>query len=280
MDNLLFDTPTIVEPPFNYTGSKYNLLPQLLKVFDYTKSNFVDLFAGGGSVYANVVDKYQYIYINDIIKDLINMHIYTIENPTDTIIKLKNIVVDKDDDQGYLKLRDSYNAHPDPIKLYALMLCCTNNMIRFNNDFKFNQTFGRRSFNTNIEKKINQFSAHLKNYKHKLHFSTKTFFEFETPNDSFVYIDPPYSNTLAGYNCYWKPEHDTKLIDYCEILHSRNISFAVSGVAINNQKSYLIKELQKKPYIYTRNIEFNYNKVSRSGKKRFQEMLLTNYTCL
>ena len=64
----------MIETPFNYTGSKFKLLEQLLPVFDYTKPYFVDVFAGGGSVYTNVVDKYQKLIVNDIITDLIGIH--------------------------------------------------------------------------------------------------------------------------------------------------------------------------------------------------------------
>jgi len=57
----------MIETPFNYTGSKFKLLEQLLTEFDYTKTTFVDVFCGGGSVYTNVLDRYDRIIINDII---------------------------------------------------------------------------------------------------------------------------------------------------------------------------------------------------------------------
>ena len=47
----------MIETPFNYTGSKFKLLSQLLPVFDYSKSTFIDVFCGGGSVYTNILDK-------------------------------------------------------------------------------------------------------------------------------------------------------------------------------------------------------------------------------
>ena len=49
----------MIETPFNYTGSKFKLLEQILPEFDYNKPYFIDLFMGGGSVYTNVVDKYE-----------------------------------------------------------------------------------------------------------------------------------------------------------------------------------------------------------------------------
>lgn len=63
-----------VETPFNFTGSKFKLLEQILPEFDYTKKNFIDVFCGGGSIYSNVVDKYNKVLVNDIISDLIGIH--------------------------------------------------------------------------------------------------------------------------------------------------------------------------------------------------------------
>lgn len=54
-----------IETPFNYTGSKFKLLDQIVPEMDYTKSNFIDLFCGGGSVYTNIVDKFDKIVAND-----------------------------------------------------------------------------------------------------------------------------------------------------------------------------------------------------------------------
>lgn len=49
----------MINTPFNYTGNKFKLLDQILPHMDYSKKYFIDLFAGGGSVYTNVVDKYE-----------------------------------------------------------------------------------------------------------------------------------------------------------------------------------------------------------------------------
>jgi site-specific DNA-adenine methylase len=63
-----------IDGVMNYTGSKFKLLEQILPEFDYTKNYFVDLFTGGGSVYTNVLDKYEKIIANDIIDDLIGIY--------------------------------------------------------------------------------------------------------------------------------------------------------------------------------------------------------------
>jgi len=63
--------PVLVQPPFNYTGSKYRLLPQLMPLFDYSRPAPVDLFAGGGSVWCNLVPHFDRVIASDIIRDLI-----------------------------------------------------------------------------------------------------------------------------------------------------------------------------------------------------------------
>lgn len=63
-----------INTPMNYTGSKYKLLEQLLPEFDYTKSIFLDIFTGGGSIYTNILDKFDKVIVNDIIKDLVGIH--------------------------------------------------------------------------------------------------------------------------------------------------------------------------------------------------------------
>lgn len=113
-----------------YTGSKYKLLDQILPEMDYTKKYFVDLFAGSGVVGFNVVPHYEKVLLNDIISDLIGIHKELCNNPIDFINNLKNIIVDKDDQDGFNLLRDSYNNKNTSEKLYALLLSSTNNIIK------------------------------------------------------------------------------------------------------------------------------------------------------
>jgi DNA adenine methylase len=98
-----------INPPMNYTGSKFKLLPQILPLMDYNKDIFIDMFAGGGSVYTNVVDKYQKIVVNDIIENIINIHKTLILNPRQIITETKlccNTVIDKN---SFNVLRAKYN---------------------------------------------------------------------------------------------------------------------------------------------------------------------------
>lgn len=274
----------MINTPFNYTGSKFKLLPQLLPNFDYSKSNFFDVFAGGGSVYTNVVNRYDNIYANDVIKDLVKIHKKIILE--DSFIEaVKLLCVYKDDAEGYSKLRESYNNEPTPEKLYALMLCCTNNMMRFSKSFKFNQTFGKRTFNPNTQKKIDEWKQHICQYIDKLTFLSYNYVDILPKmscdlSDFMFYLDPPYYNTEAGYNAYWSKEHEKNLITFCREIDKNGGSFAISGILGEHKKgmenSFALEALKKSYSLIE--FECDYDKVSRNkNSKNSVEVLIKNY---
>ena len=279
----------MIETPFNFTGSKFKLLNQLLPEFDYTKSKFVDVFCGGGSVYTNVVDKYSNIEVNDVITDLIGIHIGLIIGD-DIIENTKLLCPDKDDELSYGKLRDEYNNNPTPSKLWALMLSCTSNMMRFNQKFKFNQTFGKRTWNSSTEKKVEEFKNHIRKYSDKIDFVSKSFYELEIKPDTMYYLDPPYGRikntdgsigkkqiSEAGYNAFWKEDDDKKLYEFIHKINQSGSSFMVSGVLNHNEQTcWMLDKLISEGFNY-KELNFDYNKVSRIGEKKTTEVIIKNY---
>ena len=114
-------TQEFVQTPFNYTGSKYKLLPQLIKHFDFSKKNFVDLFMGGGAVYSNILERYENIYANDIISELVSIHKCLLMDDS-FVDRVKALSPNKKSQEEYLSLRKSFNIEKTPEKLFALML--------------------------------------------------------------------------------------------------------------------------------------------------------------
>jgi DNA adenine methylase Dam len=279
----------MIETPFNFTGSKYKLLSQLLPEFDYSKNTFVDVFCGGGSVYTNVVDKYNQIEVNDVISDLIGIHKGLITND-DIITNTKLICPDKTDDVSYGILRDDYNNNPSPEKLWALMLSCTSNMMRFNQKFKFNQTFGKRSWNTSTEKKVEDFKRHIRPYSNKIIFNSKPFYDLDVKPNTMYYLDPPYGRiknsdgsigkkqiSEAGYNSFWKEDDDKKLYEFIHKINEVGSSFMVSGVLNHNGLTcWMLDELINDGF-NKKSLNFDYNKVSRVGNKETIEVIIKNY---
>lgn len=280
----------MIEPPFNYTGSKFKLLEKLVPKFDYTKSYFIDLFTGGGSVYTNVLDKYDKIIANDIISDLVDIH-KGILTSDDIINETINLSPEKGDKESFLKLRDNYNNNPSADKLWALMLSSTNNMIRFNLKFKYNQTYGNRSWNSNTDKKVEIYKNHIRKYRNNIKFISKPFDEvIIKSSEIMVYLDPPYGRikdnkgeignkqiSEAGYNAFWKKDDDIKLYNYINMINEKGSSFMVSGVLEHDDKiCWMLDKLISDGFKYEV-LNNDYNKVSRKGNKNTKEIIITNY---
>jgi DNA adenine methylase Dam len=278
-----------INTPFNYTGSKFKLLDQIIPKFDKSKNNFIDLFAGGGSVYTNIVEDYNKILVNDIISDLINIH-KELMLGNNIIDDVKKIVPNKDDKDTFLELRKSYNENKSAVKLWALMLSSTNNMMRFNKKFQYNQTFGKRSYSDATQKKVDIFTQHIRQYKNKIIFSSVEFYKIKPNSNTFVYIDPPYGSIIkdkkpsnkqiseAGYNSYWSKEHEIRLYEYINMLNDNGNTFMVSGVLEHKgERSWLLDKLISDGYKYNE-LDFNYSGVARKeNKHNTKEIIVMNY---
>ncbi|MBN1214195.1 MAG: DNA adenine methylase [Candidatus Lokiarchaeota archaeon] len=269
-----------INPPFNYSGSKLKLLNQILPLFDYNKDYFIDIFTGGGSVYVNILDKYEKVLINDVISDLIGAHKKLANNPLPFIESVKLLANTKDDQILYNELRESYNLNNTPEGLFALTLTCQNNMLRFNKKGKFNQTWGKRGFSDSTQKKLDSFVSIVSQYKDKIYYSSVDFYDINPTKPSMIYLDPPYTNTEAGYNSFWSIDLENKLYTYIKKLDQDGHSFALSGLLgehKNNKKSEIIYNLIDDGYNYTI-LDCDYEKVARNkNSKNSQEVLIYNY---
>jgi site-specific DNA-adenine methylase len=163
--------------------------------------------------------------------------------------------------------------------------------MRFNQKFKYNQTYGERGWNTNTDTKVEVFTKHIRQYKDKLKFVSKPFYEVDYKSDKIMYyIDPPYGRVKkedgsigkkqiseAGYNAFWKEDDDIKLYEYILNIHKMNSSFMVSGVLNHDGKvCWMLDKLIQDGFKCT-NLNFDYNKVSRKGDKETIEVIITNY---
>lgn len=269
-----------INPPLNYTGNKLQILSQILPLFDYNKNFFGDVFTGGGSVAYNVYNHYDQVYMNDINKDLIELHKLFIIDMPNTERKLVNKIESsfkefKPTKEEYLKIRTIFNETKEPqeraILFWLLALTCNSNMVRFNKSGKFNQTYGDRTYNTSTKDKINKFQLNSKNFQ--LRSKPIEHINFNSVSTMY-YCDPPYYNTEAGYNAFWSKELEFKLLDKC--LNSPT-SIAVSGVLFDyKENSPLLLGLQENKW-KTHLINKHYDGARKNKFGTYQEVLLTNY---
>jgi site-specific DNA-adenine methylase len=116
----------------------------------------------------------------------------------------------------------------------------------------------------------------------KINFISQDFREVVIPNNSFVYIDPPYLASTASYNENggWSAELEQNLLDYMDDLNERGIKFALSNVLESKgSKNELLNKWSKK---YTVNyLNYSYSNCNYQTKNREKnstiEVLITNY---
>ena len=209
----------------------------------------------------NVNHLYKNVITNEYIKGVCDIHT-KLKDIEFTQKAINYSVPTKDSQEVYLKLRDDFNTHREPAMLLALIWSCNSNMMRFNNKFKFNSTWGQRCFNKNTQKRLDVFyEKDLSNVS----FSNLSFEDVVIPSGSFIYLDPPYSNTEAGYNAIWNQVNENRLINMIDFYIKIDQPFGISG-CINNKPNkvydFLVQQSKLKDYYF----EDLYQKISKKQK--------------
>lgn len=218
-----------IKSPLNYIGGKSKILNQILPFFPLEINDFVDLFAGGCNVGINTqANRY---FFNDNLSFLIEMYQKLQENELDFTInyieeRIKELNLSQTNEEGYKTLRREYNLYKNPLDLFVLVAFSFNHQIRFNNNHKFNNPFGknRSSFNPKMKKNLKDFIIRVKEIQPI--FSKKCFTEFDfsfLDENDFVYCDPPYLITIGTYNDGkigfkgWSEKQEYQYVNYFEV---------------------------------------------------------------
>lgn len=296
--------------PFNYTGGKYKLLPQIKPLLTET-SNFLDLFAGGCNVGIN--SNASKIIFNDSNTELIGLLSHLKNSNTESTLDeiddiIKKYSLSRTDLYGYeyyqcnsseglaaynkenyLKLRNDYNAQ---IKqgnnvwnmLYVLIVYSFNNQIRFNKKGEFNLPVGKRDFNSKMRNKLKLFCEALK--KRDIQFINEDFrdikLEMLEPN-TLIYCDPPYLITTATYNesGIWTEKDEIDLLRYLEKADTMGLKFALSNVLSSKGKENIILTnwVQNNNFkVHQLDKSYSNSNYQRKNRNSFSdEVLITNY---
>lgn len=283
-----------IKSPLNYTGGKYKLLPQLLKLFPTELDTFVDLFAGGGDLCVNA--KAKHVIYNDIMGQVSEILKEFKEAGADKCLEridryIKEYQLSKENKEGYLELRDRYNnsfdlelSLTDPIMLYTLICYSFNNQIRFNRKGAYNMPFGkgRSSFNPALREKLIAFVNRLQEID--IQFFHNDFRAIKVEGlglNDFVYCDPPYLITVASYNENggWGEQDEIDLLAKLDEIDRAGVKFGLSNVLESKGKENSILKAWGKKY----NINYlthsysncSYHKKDKDSKD--VEVLITNY---
>lgn len=288
--------------PIFYMGNKYKLLKDLIPLFPNSCDVFVDLFGGSGVVSMNYQGTQKTIYneFNKNIVELIKMIVNNEPKELDKYWKQKRdeygleifsvTTIEKKDRKEYErrkvafeKLRTDYNCSKvkDYRDLFLLACYSINHLIRFNTKSEFNASNGNNSYNDKNYQQICDMHESFQNVE----IIEGDAFNFNFDNlgeNSFVYVDCPYSGTEAVYNKKrafggWTVESDLKLFNLLEKLNNKGIKWGLSNVFVNRGKTnqHLIDWCDKNNWnVY--HLDRNYNPFSR-GNSNNDEVYICNY---
>ena len=295
----------ILQSPLNYTGAKHKLLPQIKPLFPKAYNNFIDLFAGGGSIIVNTVkDNIGNSYLmNDVENHVIEFFEYLSQVDINDFVdivekKIKEYGLSNSSLNGYsyykcdsakglgeynrekfLELRKDYNTNPTPILFYLLVVFGFNNQIRFNSKGEYNLPVGKRDFNNKMKKKLIDFSKALNG--NKIQFSSEDFRNVSFETGDFIYADPPYLISNATYNEKggWTEKNEKELYTYLDKANEEGVKFALSNVILHkNRENEILKQWASKYDLQVLNYHYNNsNYQSKARKSETVEVLIRNY---
>ena len=263
-------------PVIKWSGSKRSQASKIVSLFpDFEK--YYEPFLGGGSVL--IQSNAKTAICGDVCKPLIDFWDLIKNNPSKLVEEYESRWT-KLQDEGYMTyyhIRDEFNQNQNPYDLLFLSRTCVNGLIRFNSKGEFNNSFHhtRKGINPQtLAKIIFQWSDLIQNHIFIHGHYTKTT-KKTTPKD-FVYLDPPYFNTVGRY--YGKIIHDD-FIDYLEELNSKNIKFALSFDGQRASKKYsgnLPKKLFKR-HLLLESGNSSFKKVMDKQVESVKESIYLNF---
>ncbi|PTI97614.1 DNA adenine methylase [Staphylococcus simulans] len=280
-----------LKSPLNYIGGKYKLLNQIIPLFPSDISTFVDLFSGGANVGINVEAK-RHIFIDMNTKINEMFRFFAKENPEKLIEKIESRIkecnLSKTNVEAYLKFRENYNLNPNPLDLYVLISYSYNYQVRFNNNLKYNNPFGknRSHFSNNMKNNLLNFTIRLQKLNYEFIDSYFEAIDLSFLDDkSLVYLDPPYLITTGSYNDgnrgfqNWGVKQEQKMYDLMNALSKRGIRYALSNVLSHkNNEHLLLQKFINENNVQVHHLNYSYHNASyNTSRQQSDEVLITNY---
>lgn len=238
----------IAKSPLNYSGSKDEILPQLVPYFPKHISTFVDAMGGAFNVGANVVaDSVVYNEFNPRVYEIIK---YLLETDRESIVRQVEALRDrfsltKSGKMAYLEARAAYNNAPDPALLFVLQIYAFQNMLRFNQAGGMNTPVGNNELNEGTKARIRNFAPKT---------DTVTLVQGSYENIDFdsldlnalLYFDPPYFLSTAEYNDGkrgyegWDADKEVALLAFLSGLASKGHRFMLSNLVEHKGRTHHI----------------------------------------
>ena len=286
---------------FNYVGSKDRIFPIIDRYLDKTKSFFIDVFCGSGIVGVNELQNYQKVILNDACWQMIDTLKFFRDNDFSKVIHdIDRVILDynlsKENKEGYLKLREDYNADPylrlvfEPAMFYCLVTHSFNFNIHINSKGKFSvpSGAGRSYFSSSLRQKLEAFQWELRENRDKLVFKTEDFKVLidkaeKITSKSIFYADPPYLCSDDPYSRIyyigkWDEDKERALYQKLDLINDRGGSFLLSNVLQNNGKwNRILEEWAQKYEVIDVSASYTNCNYQRKNAGETKEVLVRNY---
>lgn len=286
---------------FNYIGSKDRLFSSIDRNLDKSKEVLVDVFCGSGVVGVNEVKNYSRVILNDACWQMEKTLKYFRDNTKEFLIKeiedtINLYKLSKENKEGYLKLRESYNElyssskNFNPIFFYCLLTHSFNYNIHINSSGGFSVPFGanRSYFSNTLRSKFCAFQEELSKNRDKVFVKGLDFKDLFSKSEkilknSVFYCDPPYLSSDSSYGRIhylgkWNQEKEKSLYLCLDRVNEKGGSFLLSNVLENNGRiNDILSEWSKKYNVIDVSSDFSNCNYQRKNAGETKEVLVRNY---
>lgn len=258
-------------PFLKWAGGKRSIMTELTSRVPDKYSAYREPFIGGGALFLQLQPSNA--SISDVNERLINTYLCVRDNVEKIIEYLSYMMSSHSKDNYYLRRADFNKEFLSDEANAALFIYL--NKTGFNGIYRVNKD---NKFNVPVGSKLEPFELDYENLRvvstalRTVNISTKPFSDVQVGFRDFIYLDPPYHETYAGYSKAPFGEQDHELLaDFC-------------GNA-DKSGAYFMQSNSDTPFI--RNLYEGYNieivsasrSISRSkeGRGRYDELLIRNY---
>lgn len=199
-----------------YQGAKYNFIDIINEYINQSSATtYVEPFVGSGAVFFNLEKEFDRYILNDLESHLIMIYESIRDSSYSDFKDMENICTIKYDikknKNDYYTFRNKVNEIDDEyikgLGMYFLYNSCINSMARFGPN-GFNSSYGNR-FMTLSKEDYLTIQSKIK----RAELNSIDFFELDIPEDSLLFLDPPYIERPTSYETI-SEDFFNKLMEY------------------------------------------------------------------
>lgn len=182
-----------------YAGTKLKFTNKINEYINNTEGRiYIEPFLGSGSVFLNLEKEFDRYILNDKDRNVIRIFKSFKDADYELFKACENTIKERFGDikknkEDYYNFRNTFNKKlylsddiTEGIYLFFLYNSCINSMARFGPN-GFNQSFGNR-YKSLTEEQFNNINKRLQ----KAEFYNMDFFDLDIPENSVMFLDPPY----------------------------------------------------------------------------------------